>query len=281
MSQILFQWGPIVIPAYGLLLGIAYAMAMGLAESRGVRLGMPRFLVLDAVFAAFAGAVFGAGAFHFMFSGGSGFSAHGGRSFFAGALGGTFAGIAVAKLKGGSALLVADVSFLYVPLCQAVGRVGCWFYGCCHGATCPAGAWYGVRFPRLEDVPGHVAGSPAFREHLESGLIPAGAQWSLPVYPTQLLAVVLCLCVFVALRLCADRAWARAKPGSIAALYLILGGAVRFGEEFLRDHHRYFGLLTNAQVVSLAMTAGGGIWLWRMHRFGWDQLRNSFGAAGA
>jgi phosphatidylglycerol:prolipoprotein diacylglycerol transferase len=46
------------------------------------------------------------------------------------------------------------------------------------------------------------------------------------------------------------------------ALYLILAGAERFLVEFIRRNDDVLLGLTQAQLISVAMMAGGAIWLW-------------------
>jgi phosphatidylglycerol:prolipoprotein diacylglycerol transferase len=53
----------------------------------------------------------------------------------------------------------------------------------------------------------------------------------------------------------------RWRPGTLFALYLILAGAERFLVEFVRRNDDVLFGLTQPQLLSLAMIAGGGIWL--------------------
>jgi phosphatidylglycerol:prolipoprotein diacylglycerol transferase len=53
--------------------------------------------------------------------------------FFGGLLGATLAGAAFAGLRGLSFTRGADYFAVAIPLGHAVGRVGCFFAGCCHG----------------------------------------------------------------------------------------------------------------------------------------------------
>jgi phosphatidylglycerol---prolipoprotein diacylglyceryl transferase len=52
----------------------------------------------------------------------------------------------------------------------------------------------------------------------------------------------------------------RFKPGLLFALYLILAGVERFLVEFLRRNEDVALGLTEAQLLSIAMIAAGGIW---------------------
>ncbi|HYE05945.1 MAG TPA: prolipoprotein diacylglyceryl transferase [Planctomycetota bacterium] len=114
----------------------------------------------------------------------------------------------------------------------AVGRLGCWFNGCCHGA--PTDLPWGV----------HRAG----HEH--------------PIHPTQLYEAGAVAVLVIAL-LVAERRLER--PGVLAALACIGYGAWRFINEGLRgDHHAgartaFFGLadLSTSQATSIYLAAGG------------------------
>ncbi len=250
MSQILFSWGPLVVPAYGFFVGLAIVLGMALSERRGRELGLPPFGVLDIAFVAALGGILGADIFHFAFAGGN-LPGHGGRSFFGSLLGGSLSGLAFARWRGFPLLKTMDCFFLYAPLSHAVGLIGFWFYGCCHGRVCAPDSALAVWFPKLEIGGGRLVGSPAFVRHLNQGLVESGQTHSLPVYPTQLFSALLLVGVFITLRSLSTRPAVASRGGAVVCLYLLLSGAARFTEEFFRDHTRYLGLLTNAQIVSL------------------------------
>ena len=56
----------------------------------------------------------------------------------------------------------------------------------------------------------------------------------------------------------------RFAPGGLFALYLVLAGAERFLIEFIRRNEAVLAGLTPAQLFSLAMIAGGALWLSRL-----------------
>ena len=43
-----------------------------------------------------------------------------------------------------------DIAACCMPLAHAIGRIGCFFAGCCHGAE--TDAWYGVQMNTLEGI---------------------------------------------------------------------------------------------------------------------------------
>jgi phosphatidylglycerol:prolipoprotein diacylglycerol transferase len=264
MKQILFIWGPFSLPAYGFFTGLAFVAIMHLSEERARGIGFPRFLTLDTLFVAAFGALLGARVFHFAFSGENLSSGAGGTAFL-----GTLAGAVPCawlflKLRKQSVPGVLDICFLYLPLGQAIGRLGCWFYGCCHGRVCSPSFPMGVCFPRLVGWDNEALGSPAFLRHLNLGLINPDAAYSLPVYPTQLIAVCWVLLLFILLRIASTRRWAEIRPGMIVFLYCIGHGIGRGLEEFIRDHEVVFGLATKPQLASVFMLLvgiGGVVWL--------------------
>ncbi len=125
--------------------------------------------------------------------------------------GGLVAGVAVATGYGLTFRIplgrLADA--FAVPLATGIVllRVGCFLAGCCWGDLCAAPGRLAAAvddpvwrrqvqtFPALcrDDFPLAVRypeGSPAFYQHLTAGLLPRGAERSLPVHPVQLYEAV-------------------------------------------------------------------------------------------
>ena len=105
--------------------------------------------------------------------------------------------------------LIADRAALYAPLGQAIGRVGCFFAGCCHGIT--------------TDVPWALVYT-----HKHS-MAPCGV----PVHPTQrysmgLLLLLFCFVWFL------QKKYRTLKLGNLALLYLVGMSCERFLLDFLR-----------------------------------------------
>ena len=141
-----------------------------------------------------------------------------------------------------------------LAVAHALGRVGCFFGGCCYGAVCHV-PW-AVRFPE-ESLPG-----------------------ALPRHPTQLYEAGAEAAIFLGLLWLARR---RPAAGRVFAGWLVAYGAARFVIELFRgDAERGYAvelpweglrtllglppghasLLSWAQVVSLGLLAVG-VWLWR------------------
>ena len=139
-------------------------------------------------------------------------------------LGGSLAaGLTVLALRRWLGLSWAVLDALALPLCGAlvVQCVGCVLTGCCFGQP-TSGAW-GLTY---------AAGSPAWWAQVQSGQLPATAAYSLPVVPTQLLALVLCAAVAGMLLATRRRAWPVGSWLLLQTGLLLLG---RFGQGFWRD----------------------------------------------
>lgn len=145
---------------------------------------------------------------------------------------------------------MGDVVAPTLALGSAIGRVGCFLNGCCHGAVCHA--WWAVAFP---------AGSQPWARHVEAGLVPPEAAWSLPVHPTQLYAVLDGVVLLVLLSVYYPR---RRRDGEVLALLMVTYPLTRFLIEGLRaDEPRAFLGLTLSQAISLVVFAAGlATWAW-------------------
>jgi len=173
-----------------------------------------------------------------------------------------FAGVVVATLVAGLHLMrrrVSVMAFLDVatPAIVAgaiVERLGALLAGTGYGDYAPGLPW-AIRFP---------SGSPAELEHQRTlaGLLPAGAEQSLPVHPTQLYAMAIAaVALGVGLWLRRRRRFAGQVFAGTAIAY-VLGRA--FVEEPLRADAggAMIGPLTSLQVGALVLVAALGTMLW-------------------
>ena len=155
---------------------------------------------------------------------------------------------------------MADIIAPALALAYAVGRMGCFLVGDDWGR--PTDCWLGIAFPR-----GTPATSVINIERLGIAVDPELIEkygQIVPVHPTQLYEVGLSTLIFFFLW--KMRGDARAS-GWIFMLWLALAGAERFAVEFLRaKDDRFFGVLTLAQVISLAIVAAGVIGMTRVSR---------------
>ncbi len=156
---------------------------------------------------------------------------------------------------------MADVIAPALALAYAVGRMGCFLVGDDWGR--PTDSWVGIAFPR---------GTPATRvdviENLGISVDPALVEkygQIVPVHPTQLYEVALSTLIFLFLwKIKGTR-----PAGWLFMLWLSLAGFERFLVEFLRaKDDRFFGVLTLAQLISLAIVATGIVGMTRINRGG-------------
>lgn len=137
-----------------------------------------------------------------------------------GGIAGGFLGVEVAKKLVGYPYSTGDAFALAIPIGHAIGRVGCFFAGCCFGS--PTTLPWAVRYP---------AGAPVHAVQTALGQIDAHAVTSLPVHPTPLYELLFDVGLFFALVAMRDRLRTR---GNLFRVYLLSYAAFRFVLEFIR-----------------------------------------------
>jgi phosphatidylglycerol:prolipoprotein diacylglycerol transferase len=151
-----------------------------------------------------------------------------------------------------------DAASLSLVLGYAIGRVGCFLVGDDYGI--PTNLPWGVAYPH--GLPPTTAGS--LREHFHA-VLPHGVPDTalIRVHPTQLYETALALGIFALGRRLLSK---NLEPGATFLLVIALLAIERFAIEFLRlKDDRFFGPVTLAQLLSLAVVAGC-LFLWRRHR---------------
>jgi phosphatidylglycerol:prolipoprotein diacylglycerol transferase len=127
---------------------------------------------------------------------------------------------------------VTDVFAPGIALGHVIGRMGCFFAGCCFG--------------RPTDVPWAITFHSAYAEQN------AGTLLNVPLHPTQLYEAGAEL-VILLLLLATERKW-RPFPGRTFWSYLFLYAVSRFVIEFYRgDARGAIGMLSTSQFVSLLL----------------------------
>lgn len=144
---------------------------------------------------------------------------HGGNVFFGGFIGGMLSLYILCKRNNIRFLYISDNVLNILPFGQAIGRIGCYFNGCCYGK-------YNKGILAIDYV---VKGVKT------------------KVYPTWFIEMAGCLIIFIILQK------ATYKEGKSTFLYLLLYPTLRFLVEFLRgDEIRgiYAGISTS-QILSV------------------------------
>lgn len=242
MYPILFKIGPLTIYTYGVMVFLGVVIAYWLAVKEALRRGINKdifsniffwsvvcgFLTARILYAIVEWRYFLNYPVEVLF-GRSGFV------FFGGIIGGTAAFSLLVKRYKISFLTIADIFALYLPLAHGIGRLGCFFYGCCYGKV--TSSWIGLHFPQ---------GSPA-------GIV--GAK----VIPTQIISAFFLAVIFFILFFMNKK---KSYGGRIAVCYLLLYGIFRFIIEFFRgDPRGFIGALSISQWIAIFGVLTG-VYLW-------------------
>lgn len=141
-----------------------------------------------------------------------------------GALLGGYIAVEITKRAVKYSAPTGDWFALIAPVGIVIGRIGCWFHGCCLGRVCQP-AWF------------------TLNDELDA------PRW--PAVPVEILFNLLAIVGFFFLRKLS------ALKGQHFHLYLIAYGAFRFFHEFLRDTPRVAGSISGYQLAALAVLALG------------------------
>ncbi|HEV2768596.1 MAG TPA: prolipoprotein diacylglyceryl transferase family protein [Solirubrobacteraceae bacterium] len=227
----------IPIQTFGFFFGLNFVVWGALAARRLKELGKPVDWAYEMVFVALAGGLVGAKLWWVIDERASlslgGLFSGSGLTWYGGLLGGLLAMLVWARRRDVLNLRLADIAGFCLPLGYAVGRIGCQVSG---------DGDYGVPAPGLP-----------WAMPYPDGTVPTLAEvHPAPIYET--LAMGLAAYVLWRLR-------DRVRPGVLFALYLILAGVERFLVEFVRRNEDVLAGLTQAQVLSIALTVAAAGWL--------------------
>jgi phosphatidylglycerol:prolipoprotein diacylglycerol transferase len=252
--------GGLELTGFGLAVVAAFVLAQIICVRELERRGHPAEagVIPDAVMAAVLGTIVGAKTYYVILTGDPGaFLSRGGFVYWGGFIGAVIACWIVIRAKKGNFLRIADVAGIAIAGGYAVGRTGCWAVGDDYGRP-----WNGplaVIFP--DGHPPTTAGvmSRAFGIEFPPDI---ASSELIPVHPTQLYEVGMGLVMFLVLWRLRNH---RHAEGWLLGAYCVLAGIERFIVEFFRaKDDRFFGGLTMAQLIALAICAVGiGIMRWR------------------
>jgi phosphatidylglycerol:prolipoprotein diacylglycerol transferase len=231
--------GPLTLQTFGLMFAAAFLAAGALIWKRFEELGKPGDWAYEMAFAALVGGIIGS-RLYFIFDNwsevqddllGNLFSGSG-LTWYGGLIGGALAVVLWARWRDFLGVALLDLAAPALALGYAIGRVGCQLSGDGDYGKPWDGPW-AMAYP--------------------DGTVPTDETvHPTPIYET--LAMGLGAWILWQLR-------ERVRPGVLFALYLIYAGAERFLVEFLRRNEEVALGLTMAQLESLAMMAGGAIWI--------------------
>ncbi|SEF38570.1 phosphatidylglycerol:prolipoprotein diacylglycerol transferase [Caloramator fervidus] len=232
MHPILFKIGPITIYTYGFLMAVAIISGIIIASYRGEKIGIKKDIIYDLSFYGILGGLIGAKLLYFiaeaktifknpkeiLYMLTSGFVVYGAL------IGGVLTGYIYCKVKGINFLKMFDLLAPSMAFAQGVGRLGCFFAGCCYGK--PTDLPIGVVFKNSPFAPNGVK-----------------------LIPTQLISSIGNFIIFTILILYSKK---ERKQGKVAALYMLLYSIGRFLIEFLRgDFRGNVGPFSTSQFISI------------------------------
>ncbi|MBY0109678.1 MAG: prolipoprotein diacylglyceryl transferase [Candidatus Babeliaceae bacterium] len=142
-----------------------------------------------------------------------------------------------------SVLPILDLGALYIPLAQAIARLGCLFGGCCFG--CATASTWSIIYTHAS----------------------SHAPLNTPLIPTQLYSSLIYGAIFIVLQLIYRNF--KVQPGMLAGLYLIFSSLERFAVDFYRgdriinsiDALIYTSSLSLHQWISLGLICVGMIFI--------------------
>ena len=254
MHPVLFQFGPITIYTYGVLVATGVLLGLWYARRQAPRAGLGRdtiwnlgiYMVVAALVAAKLWLVLSDWEYYMANPGAilSAATLQSGGTFYGGMLGGVLAIVVYAYFYDLPVLSVSDTFAAAIPLGHAIGRLGCFAAGCCYGK--PTTLPWGVTF--TSEVAERLAGTPL----------------GVPLHPTQLYEAAGEFLNFLLL------VWLGARQrftGQMIGAYFILYGIERGTIELFRgDPGRtllFHGELSLMQVVSLGLVLTGALLWWR------------------
>lgn len=265
IDPVALSLGPLRIHWYGIMYLVGFAAFWLLGRYRASRpgSGWTAQMVDDVLLYGVVGTIIGGRLGYMIFYGYEQILAdplsmlrvwEGGMAFHGGLLGVMAAMWLFARRHGMGFFQVADFAAPLVPVGLFAGRIGNFINGELWGGVTHL-PW-GMRLP-----------CERFAEHCQG--LPADAQWSPPLHPSQLYEAALeGLALFVILWLFSSR---QRPPMAVSGLFLLGYGVFRFVVELVRQpdaHIGYlaFGWVTMGQVLSLPMILFGVLLLWLAYR---------------
>ncbi len=237
MYPVLFRIGPFAVHTYGVFVAMAFLSAIALALREARREGEDANKILDLCFYVLVAAILGSRVLYVLVNW-STFRHdlleivriwHGGLVFYGGFIGAVITALWYIRRKGLPLLKTLDIMAPSIAFGQFVGRIGCFFAGCCYGKTC--------------DLPWAVTFT-----HPES-LAPKGV----PLHPTQLYSSLNSLFIFLVL---VGLRRIKRFDGQIFWVYVLLYAVMRsILEHFRGDERGMFieGMLSTSQLIGLIM----------------------------
>jgi phosphatidylglycerol---prolipoprotein diacylglyceryl transferase len=239
MYPVLLKIGPIALYTYGFFVALAFVVGISIAKWEAERLGLDPGPVTDLCFYILLSAMIGARLFYIAVNPGMFLNDpmeilkiwNGGLVFYGGFIVAAVVAIVYLKKRRLPLWQTADVLAPGLAAGHVLGRVGCFFAGCCYGKAC--------------DLPWAVTFSHPL------SLAPLGT----PLHPSQLYEVLNNLVVFSVLWLFRRR---KTFDGQVFWIYLLMYGITRAVLEIFRGDPRGVflnGQLSVSQIIGIGLAA--------------------------
>jgi len=237
--------GDIAVHTYGVMILLAFAAAFTLCHTRARQAGIHPDRLLGIYLAAAAGGLIGARLLYALAVDLSATLANplslfscSGLAFYGGALGGATGVLFMARWQRLPLWKLTDVMAAPLVLGLAIGRIGCFFAGCCHGAPSAIAANATALLPEslLKGQLWLTGTFPFLSTEFHAGV---GRLLHQPLYPTQLWSI---LAGLLMVGILSWRWWYRRYDGEITAWLLMLEPIFRIAIESFRADHRGYVL---------------------------------------
>ncbi len=245
MHPVFIELGPLSISSYGVMNALAYFACIGYLIYYRKRINIEKNMLWDILFVIAVGAILGGKLWYLIVERPSLGATFGeqlknfflnfryGFAFFGGFLLAVTGMIVFMKKKGLPILKTSDFLIVSLPLGHAIGRIGCFLVGCCHGRE-----WHShlaVTFTNPNSL-------------VEPALL------GVPLYPVQLWETGANLIIFLILHFAYNK---HKHNGAMLCGYMAMYGISRFILEFFRGDYRggYFLNISPSQVVGLGIAA--------------------------
>lgn len=279
MYPILFQYNNFQISTYGLMLMLAFIIANYLLKKYLITQDVNPKIGEDIIFYAAIGGIVGSKIFYIIeyYDSGEGYNNvlglfsmfkgiftlninlfiqgisdfGSGLVFLGGLIGGMITVTLYVFIKNLKWRLVADWVAPYLILGQGIGRLGCFFVGCCYGHPTTIGWLFSFPHGRPPTTyESFLYNYPDIFTNYVSIFYNPGD--FIKVHPTQLYEFGIYLLIFFLL---VNRRNKKKYDGQIMFEYLFFAGLSRFLIEFLRLNPTYINLinLSSAQIISIFM----------------------------
>lgn len=264
MHPILIKFGNFAIYTYGLMMAIAFVVGISLARKEAERVGQDPEKIMDLCFYILVGAVIGSRLFYVMTDLRTYIADpveifriwNGGLVFYGGFIMAVVVAVVFIRKTGMIFWQTADIMAPGLVIGQAIGRIGCFFAGCCYGKVC--------------DLPWAVTFNNP------DSLAPQG----IPLHPTQLYSVLSNLSIFAVLWLVRKKT---RYHGQLFWFYVLLYGITRSMVEIYRGDFRgafFLNFFSISQVLGLSLALVAAVVLLLLPRIGSENKIRSAGDAG-